>query len=72
MRNYNNIRGILRAKQGSQIPKYQYGNFIPGPGGMMQDGYNNRLDNMLYSHLINPYNTGSLQPSSLFVPSISK
>ena len=67
MHKYNKIRGILRAKQGSQVPKYQYG----GPGGMMYDGYNNRLDSMLYSHLTNPYNTGSLQPSSLLIPSIS-
>lgn len=68
---YNKVRGILRAKQGSQIPKFHYGNFIQGPGGMMQDGFNNRLDNILYSHLTNPYNTGSLQPSSIYVPSIS-
>ena len=43
MHKYNKLRGIVRAKQGSQIPKLYGGNFIPGPGGMMQDGYVNRF-----------------------------
>lgn len=43
MHKYNKLRGIVRAKQGSQIPKLYGGNFIPGPGGMMQDGNINRF-----------------------------
>ena len=43
MHKYNKLRRIVRAKQGSQIPKLYGGNFIPGPGGMMQDGYVNRF-----------------------------
>ena len=53
MHKYNKIRGILRAKQGSQIPKFWPGGqfFNTGsefptelPDGMMNDGNKNYLD----------------------------
>ena len=52
MHKYNKIRGILRAKQGSQIPKFwPGGQFNMGsefpedlPSGMMNDGNMNYLD----------------------------
>ena len=38
MRNYNNVRGILRAKQGSQIPKFNWGFKVDLLGSL----YNNK------------------------------
>ena len=62
---YNKVRGIVRAKQGSQVPKLQRGNFVPGPGGMMDDGNTNYLDNipMYNPELEGAYLKGSTTPS---------
>jgi len=45
MRNYNNVRGILRAKQGSQIPKLNWGFKVDLLGSL----YNNKKSD-------NPFN----------------
>ena len=57
MHKYNKIRGILRAKQGSQIPKFwPGGQFNTGsefptelPDGMMNDGNKNYLDERAFA-----------------------
>jgi hypothetical protein len=38
MLNTDKVKGIMRAKQGSQVPKLWGGNSISGPGGVMNDG----------------------------------
>lgn len=55
MRNYNNVRGILRAKQGSQVPKLNWGFKVD----LLESLYNNKKSD-------NPFNIdyGSLAPDS--------
>ena len=68
MHKYNKIRGILRAKQGSQIPKYQYGGnpyMIADPRpSTLQDATSSFNPSMLNSNLYNiPGNIPTFEPS---------
>ena len=68
MHKYNKIRGILRAKQGSQIPKYYYGGnpyMIADPQpSMLQDATSSFNPSMLNSDLYNtPGNIPTFEPS---------
>ena len=68
MRKYNKIRGILRAKQGSQIPKYYNGGnpyMIADPRpSMLQDATSSFNPSMLNSDIYNiPGNIPTFEPS---------
>ena len=68
MHKYNKIRGILRVKQGSQIPKYYYGGnpyMIADPQpSTLQDATSSFNPSMLNSNLYNiPRNIPTYEPS---------